>query len=405
MSGYRYDKSLNVSTLEKNMAKVLMPLANGFEEIEVMAVIDILRRAEIEVVLAGIVEGAVISARNVSINPDTLLESVNTDEFDMIVLPGGQPGTDNLNANPLLHKLLQNFNESGKLIGAICAAPIILAADGMLDDRRATAYPTYSNKLGGAFYDDLPVVNDGTIITSQGLGTALPFALEIVSRLADRETAEKIAKAMLIPATHDQTVWDERLFNSTIQALVGALEMKDTYTQGHAKRVTEYCLSIGRKLALSEVEMRDLYLGSVLHDIGKIGTDDDVLNKPESLNLREETLVREHPLKGTLFIVGIENLSHIVPTILHHHERWDGTGYPGRLKGEQIPLHARIVCITDAYDAMHSARSYRPALDKEVCIKELQKQKGTQFDPFLVDVFIECLNDSPFEIKDFSYYF
>ena len=143
----------------------------------------------------------------------------------------------------------------------------------------------------------------------------------------------------------------------------------------------------------------------MLHDIGKIGTNEDVLNKPDSLSRHEETLVREHPLKGTLFIVGIENLSHIVPTILHHHERWDGSGYPGRLKGEQIPLHARIVSVTDAFDAMISNRSYRDGLEKDIAIRELQKQKGTQFDPFIVDVFIECLNDSPFEMKDFSYYF
>jgi len=387
------------------MSNVLIPLADGFEEIEALVVVDILRRAEITVVIAGITPGIITSARNLAITPDTTLDKVKPDDFDMIVLPGGQPGTDNLNADPLLHAIIRKFNESGKLIGAICAAPIILAADNLLDGKRVTSYPTYSNKLGDCFYDDLPTVLDGNILTSQGPGTAAAFALEIVKLLSGEQTAELISKKMLITEQQDREVWDQQLFNSTIQALVGALEMKDTYTQGHAKRVTEYCLSIGRKLKLNEVEMRDLYLGAILHDIGKIGTDDDVLNKPESLNLREETLVREHPLKGTLFIVGIENLSHIVPTILHHHERWDGSGYPGRLKAEQIPLHARIVCITDAFDAMHSARSYRPALDKEICIKELQKQKGTQFDPFLVDVFIECLNDSPFEIRDFTYYF
>ena len=94
-----------------------------------------------------------------------------------------------------------------------------------------------------------------------------------------------------------------------------------------------------------------------------------------------------------------------MPTILHHHERWDGDGYPGRLKGQQIPLNARIVCVADAFEAMVSNRSYRQALDKDVAIRELMKQKGTQFDPFIVDVFIECLNDSPFETRDFSYYF
>ncbi len=387
------------------MPKVLLPLAEGFEEIEALAVVDVLRRAEIEVVIAGLQHGPVTSARNVTVVPDTTIDTISVDGFDMIVLPGGQPGTDNLNSDRRIHRLLADFQSAGKLIGAICAAPIILAAAGLLSGKRATSYPGYSSKLSGAVYEDRTVVIDGNIITSQGAGTAISFALAIVSRLAGVHAAETVSKAMLVQDPHNHDVWDQRLFNSTIQSLVGALEMKDTYTQGHAKRVTEYSLSIGSKLNFDETELRDLYLGAVLHDIGKIGTDDDVLNKPDSLNLREETLVREHPLKGTLFIVGIENLSHIVPVILHHHERWDGKGYPGRLKGEQIPLHARIVCIADAFDAMLTNRSYREGLDKGSAIRELLKEKGTQFDPFLVDVFIECLNDSPFEMKDFSYYF
>ena len=387
------------------MPRVLLPLAEGFEEIEAMAMVDVLRRAEIEVVVAGLQPGPVSSARKVTVIPDTSIDTISSDGFDMIVLPGGQPGTDNLNSDARIHRLLAEFQAKGKLIGAICAAPIILSKAGLLSGRRATSHPSCSTRLDGAMYEDRTLVTDGNIMTSQGAGTAISFALAIVSRLAGGHVSDTVRRAMLVHDSHDRDVWDQRLFNSTIQALVGALEMKDTYTQGHATRVTEYSLSIGSKLNMNETELRDLYLGAVLHDIGKIGTDDGVLNKPESLNLREETLVREHPLKGTLFIVGIENLSHIVPTILHHHERWDGNGYPGRLKGEQIPLQARIVCIADAFDAMLSNRSYREGLDKESAIRELQKEKGTQFDPFLVDVFIECINESPFEMKDFSYYF
>ncbi|MBK5274232.1 MAG: DJ-1/PfpI family protein [Desulfuromonadales bacterium] len=384
------------------MPKVLLTLAEGFEEIEALAIVDVLRRAEIEVVVAGLQPGPITSARRVTVIPDTTLDTISADGFDMFILPGGQPGADNLNKDPRIHRLLADFNSTGKLIGAICAAPIILADAGLLTGKRVTSYPGYSSKLKGALYEDHPVVTDGNIITSQGVGTAISFALAIVSRLAGAQTAETVSKAMLVRDPH---LWDQQLFNSTIQALVGALEMKDTYTQGHAKRVTEYSLSIGSKLNLDVTELRDLYLGAVLHDIGKVGTADEVLNKPESLNRREETLVREHPLKGTLFIVGNEYLSQIVPVILHHHERWDGKGYPGRLKGEQIPLNARIVCVADAFDAMMSNRSYRDGLSRETAIIELQKEKGTQFDPFLVDVFIECLNDSPFEMKDFSYYF
>lgn len=387
------------------MPKVLVPLAEGFEEIEALAVVDVLRRAKIEVIIAGLLPGPVTSARNISILPDTTIDTINSAGFDMIILPGGQPGTDNLNADSRIHRLLAEFSTAGKLIGAICAAPIILAAAGLLTGKRVTSYPSYRDRLNGATYDDRSVVTDGNLITSQGAGTAISFALTIVTRLSGAHAATEIAQAMIVHDANTQNVWDKQLFNSTIQALVGALEMKDTYTQGHATRVTEYSLSIGSKLKLNEIELRDLYLGAILHDIGKIGTADDLLNKPESLNMREEILIREHPLKGTLFIVGIDNLSHIVPVILHHHERWDGKGYPGRLKGEQIPLHARIVCIADAFDAMMTNRSYREGRDKESAIQEILKEKGTQFDPFLVDVFIECLNDSPFEMKDFSYYF
>jgi len=210
------------------MPKILLPLAEGFEEIETMSIVDVLRRAKIEVVIAGLHPGAVSSVRNVSINPDTTIDSIHSDEFDMIILPGGQPGTDNLNADNRIHTLLSEFQAAGKLIGAICAAPIILAAAGLLSGKRATSYPSYSGNLKGAVYEDRTVVTDGTIMTSQGPGTALTFALAVVARLAGMRTAEEVSKAMLVHDSHDRDVWNERLFNSTIQALVGALEMKDT---------------------------------------------------------------------------------------------------------------------------------------------------------------------------------
>jgi len=386
------------------MSKVLIPLATGFEEIEALSIVDILRRAEIEVVVAGLLPGPVSGAHNISVVPDATIESINSGVFDMIVLPGGQPGTDNLNADPRVHALLKEFAAKNKLIGAICAAPIVLAAAGVLNGKKATCYPTYIDRLTGGIYENASVVSDGTIITSQGAGTAISFGLALVARLTSQTTADGISESLLVPELQSP-IWNPRLFNSIIQSLLGALELKDTYTQGQARRVAEYCLSIGLKLKLPIIEMRDLYLGAMLHDIGKYNTAEDVLNKPDSLNLREETLTREHTLKGTLFVVGIHDLSHIGPTIIHHHEHWAGTGYPGRLKGEQLPLHARIVAVADAFDAMISNRSYRDGLDKDAALRELVKKKGAQFDPFIVEVFIECLNDSPFEMKDFSYYF
>jgi 4-methyl-5(b-hydroxyethyl)-thiazole monophosphate biosynthesis len=184
------------------MPKVLLPLAEGFEEIEALAVVDVLRRAKIEVTLAGLQLGSVSSARKVTIIPDTTIDTISVEEFNMIILPGGQPGTDNLNADPRIHRLLSEFQSSGKLIGAICAAPIILAAAGLLSGKRVTSYPSYSTKLNGALYEDRAVVTDGNIITSQGPGTAISFALAIVSRLVDGHTAEEISKSMLVQTSN-----------------------------------------------------------------------------------------------------------------------------------------------------------------------------------------------------------
>lgn len=179
------------------MAKVLMPLAQGFEEIEALTIIDILRRADIEIVVAGLIPGPIAGAHDVSIIPDTTIDNVAADEFDMIVLPGGQPGTDNLNSDHRVHALLTDFAAKDKLIGAICAAPIVLAASGLLQGKSATCYPSCINSLTGAAYVDKPVVTDGNLITSKGPGTAMSFGLEITARLAGRQAAETIAGKML----------------------------------------------------------------------------------------------------------------------------------------------------------------------------------------------------------------
>jgi 4-methyl-5(b-hydroxyethyl)-thiazole monophosphate biosynthesis len=388
------------------MPRTLIPLADGFEEIEAMTVVDVLRRAGFEVVLAGLHGGPVESVRKVSVIPDGTIDAMKVDDFDMIILPGGQPGTTNLGADVRVIRLLKEFGRGGRLIGAICAATTLLSQADLIRGKRVTAYPDYRDKLPGAQYEESAVVIDGKIITSRGPGTAMEFALAIVSRYAGRHTADEIAGRMLVRrAAHDQDIWDRYLFNATVQSLVEALEQKDSYTQGHAKRVTEYCLSMGAKLGLPATEMRDLYLGAMLHDIGMFATEPDLLTKPDSLNLREETIMREHPIRGTLFIVGFDNMSGIVPTILHHHEHWDGSGYPARLKEEQIPLHARIVCLADAFAAMLFPRSFRPGIDREQALQEIQKQKGAQFDPELVDILLECLDESPYEMNDFSFYF
>jgi len=180
------------------MTQVVVLLADGFEEVEAMAIIDILRRADITVVIAGLHAGPVESARHVRVIPDTVIDTIRADNFDMLVLPGGQPGADNLNADERVKDLIREFYDKGKLTGAICAAPYVLANAGILEGRQATAYPTFKDRLGKALYQDGNVVIDGQVLTSKGPGTALHFGIAIVERLAGLERAEAIKEAMLL---------------------------------------------------------------------------------------------------------------------------------------------------------------------------------------------------------------
>lgn len=180
------------------MPSVVVILADGFEEVEAVAVIDVLRRAGIDTVIAGLHDGPIVSARKVKVLPDTVIDTVRVDDFDMIVLPGGQPGADNLNADTRVRNLITGFSLKGKLTGAICAAPYVLGNAGVLKGRHATAYPSYKERLGGAIYEETAVVVDGNILTSRGPGTALAFGLAIVERLVSKDMAHKIKEAMII---------------------------------------------------------------------------------------------------------------------------------------------------------------------------------------------------------------
>jgi len=180
------------------MPRVAIILADGFEEVEAVAIIDVLRRGGVETVVAGLHEGPVVSAHQVKLIPDNVINTVKADDFDMIVLPGGQPGSDNLNADPRVLELLRSFSGKGKLVGAICAAPYVLANAGVLAGKHATSYPSYKERLGSAVYEETAVVSDGNVLTSRGAGTALAFGLAIVERLVSREKAQKVRESMLI---------------------------------------------------------------------------------------------------------------------------------------------------------------------------------------------------------------
>jgi 4-methyl-5(b-hydroxyethyl)-thiazole monophosphate biosynthesis len=176
------------------MARVLVPLADGCEELEAVTIIDILRRAGIDVVTAGLREGPVTASRGVVLVPDRTLDEVLGDAFDMIVLPGGIGGAENLDRDPRIHRLLQQMAEQDKYTAAICAAPMVLLNAGLLDNRRATAYPGIIDGRVNAGTEllETPVVSDGRVVTSRGPGTAMDFALSLIEHLLGADKRQEV---------------------------------------------------------------------------------------------------------------------------------------------------------------------------------------------------------------------
>ncbi|MBN2026277.1 MAG: GAF domain-containing protein [Actinobacteria bacterium] len=185
----------------------------------------------------------------------------------------------------------------------------------------------------------------------------------------------------------------EKSYFSTVKALAKAIEVKDPYTHGHSERVTEYALLIAEAMNLEDRDKQKLKYAATLHDIGKIGIAGRVLNKPGSLTEEEYRHVKTHPLLGDSIIEPVEFLQGPRPIILHHHEHYDGSGYPLGLKGEGIPLCARILSVADAFEAMRSDRPYRQALSLEKARSELVRNAGTQFDPMVVEAFLGILDN------------
>lgn len=180
------------------MAKILIPLADGCEEMEVVIVVDVLRRAGVGVVTAGLKEGVIMASRGVQLVPDTLWDEIRLADFDMLILPGGMPGTEALCRHSGVQQALVEFAAQHKQIGAICAAPLALHTAGILCDRPFTCYPGVEKMMGDVARSDERVVEDGNLITSQGPGTAFEFALKIVECLTGVATAREVAEGMLL---------------------------------------------------------------------------------------------------------------------------------------------------------------------------------------------------------------
>ena len=179
-----------------------------------------------------------------------------------------------------------------------------------------------------------------------------------------------------------------------VYALAATVDSRDPSTYGHSKRVSTIVEIIARKMGLAEDEVLNLRAAGLLHDIGKVGVPDAILTKPDKLTAEEYTIIKKHSEEGARIVSRMKGLEYIVPLIRHHHEWYDGKGYPDGIKGEEIPVGARIISIADAFDTMTTTRVYREAIPHEYACEELKRCSGTQFDPALVDTFIQALKDN-----------
>jgi HD-GYP domain-containing protein (c-di-GMP phosphodiesterase class II) len=192
----------------------------------------------------------------------------------------------------------------------------------------------------------------------------------------------------------------EKAYLESIQTLRYTVEVKDSYTRGHSDRVSEYSVLIGKYMGLSEDDLKTLRIGGLFHDIGKIGIPDAVLLKQGKLDDNEYSQIKNHPSIGKHILSNATIFADIIPIVYHHHEKYNGTGYPENLAGEDIPLFARIAAIADTFDAMTSKRSYRNALPIDYVRAEFEKYSGSQFDPKITRIFLDILDHHYDEILE-----
>jgi putative nucleotidyltransferase with HDIG domain len=275
------------------------------------------------------------------------------------------------------------------LNGAVARKESVLCGDALVDERFVQSQSICDLKVRSAMC--VPLVNRGKV-----MGVIYVDSTNRSNLYTKDDLALLSAMALKAGTSLDNArLYDDlrSLFYNTVETLIRAIQARDRYTSGHSARVSRYALLVADKLGLSTKEKRDLYLASMLHDIGKIGIPDELLNREGKLTDDQMRQIRDHVKVGASMLNALGEMHSIVPLILHHHEAWDGSGYPDGLEGEEIPLMSRILAVADTYDAMTSDRPYRKALSAIETIEEIKRCSGQSFDPRVVDAFLEVMKE------------
>jgi putative nucleotidyltransferase with HDIG domain len=281
------------------------------------------------------------------------------------------------------------FRPGQGIAGAVAAS---LKAELIADVTRDPRYVSMGEQRLAYSMICAPIVHKerlvGVINFERPIAFGKPFALEDLALLST--LAGQAAMAIENAALYRNLI---QVHFETIQSLAAALDAKDAYTLGHSRRVSRDAVRLAQRLSLPPRKIETIRHAALLHDIGKIGVKDAVLLKPGPLDAEEARHIQRHPALGAAILQSVEHFKEIAQIVRHHHERFDGTGYPGRLTGADIPLGSRIVTITDAFDAMITTRPYRAGMPVEEAVRELVRHKGTQFDAQLVDVFVDLIKE------------
>ncbi|MCR4909436.1 MAG: response regulator [Lachnospiraceae bacterium] len=291
-----------------------------------------------------------------------LLDFMKDNRPDLILLDIMMPKMDGF-------ETLERLRELEKEQGREETPVIFLTSD---EDQLSE---TKGLKLGAMDYIRKPLVPDILILRVQHI-TELVNLQRNLSLEVSRKTEEL-----------------ESLTLQVVQTLADAIDAKDTYTNGHSSRVASYAKSIAERFGYSKEKQERIYMMGLLHDVGKIGVPDYVINKPAKLTEEEYNRIKDHSVMGARILKNIRKMPELPVGARWHHERYDGKGYPDGLAGGSIPEEARIICVADAYDAMTSFRSYRRPLEQDAVRRELLRGKGTQFDPVFADIMIEMMDE------------
>lgn len=259
--------------------------------------------------------------------------------------------------------------------------------------------------------EEIPVIfltadeNEGSETKGLSLGAMdfikKPFVPEVLTLRARHILDLNRLQKNLEQEVDKKSEENERLFLHVVQALAEAIDAKDTYTNGHSGRVAKYAREIAKRYGYKGKQLDNIYMMGLLHDVGKIGVPDTIINKPARLTDAEYEIIKNHPVMGARILRSINEMPSLVTCARCHHERYDGGGYPDGLKGEEIPEEARITAVADAYDAMSSKRSYRGVLPQGIVREEIENGRGLQFDPVFADIMLSMIDeDTEYSMKE-----